>query len=81
MGIHSSPKKKCPYDHIETYLQEATISSEAVKNAGGYMSYWHAASQMRPLVGKMAMDFVSAPGDLCLGFSLVLSLILFSYIC
>ncbi|KIM38776.1 hypothetical protein M413DRAFT_52653, partial [Hebeloma cylindrosporum] len=39
----AAPKKKHPYDHIETYLQESTISSEAVANAGGYMAYWHAA--------------------------------------
>ena len=64
----TAPKKKHPYDHIETYLQEPTISSQAVKNAKGYMAYWHAASQTCPLVAKMAMDFVSAPGNLCLLF-------------
>lgn len=37
-------------------------------NAGGYMLYWQAASQTRPLVGKMAMDFISAPGNLFLAF-------------
>jgi len=35
-----------------------------VENAGGYMAYWYAAVQMRPMVAKMAMDFVSAPGNL-----------------
>jgi hypothetical protein len=64
------------------YLQEPTISSQAVENAGGYMAYWHAALQSRPLVAKMAMDFVSAPGNLCLVFSSFFpSLILFSYLC
>jgi len=59
----TAQKKKHPYDHIEAYLQEPTISSEAVANAHGYMAYWHAASQTCPMVAKMALDFVSAPGN------------------
>jgi len=36
------------------------------------MAYWYAASQVRPVVAKMAMDFVSAPGESCLALSILL---------
>ena len=58
----SSSKTKYPIDHIESYLSESLMSSDAIAAAGGYMSYWHNAAKMRPSVAHMAMDFVSAPG-------------------
>ena len=55
----------------KTTKETASASSEAVKNVHGYMAYWFAASQTCPIVAKMAMDFVSTPGDLFLALSLV----------
>lgn len=57
----ASPEK-FPLDHIKTYLKEKPISSQAVKEAGGYIKYWHQALATHPQVAKMGLDFCSAPG-------------------
>ena len=48
---------------ISTYLTDPVIKSSAVKEAGGVMKYWDRATQHRPQVAKMGLDFCSAPGD------------------
>lgn len=51
-------------DDIATYLAEPPVPSSNIKDAGGYMPYWHMASKNRPCVAKMGSDFCSAPGTL-----------------
>lgn len=50
-------------DTILTYLADPVIKSSAIKEAGGYMKYWNRATEHRPRVGKMGLDFCSAPGQ------------------
>ncbi|KAF8239996.1 hypothetical protein L208DRAFT_1235128 [Tricholoma matsutake] len=50
-------------DTILTYLADPVIKSSAVKEAGGYMKYWNQATEHQPRVGKMGLDFYSAPGQ------------------
>lgn len=64
MAEPEEPKKKHPYDHIETYLKEPILTKEAINAAGGYLNLWEAARQTRPCVTQMALDFISAPGIL-----------------
>ena len=58
-------------DTISTYLTHPVIKSSAVKEAGGVMKYWDQATQHRPQVSKMGLDFCSAPGHFhCFYFDL-----------
>ena len=50
-------------DTILTYLADPVIKSSAIKEAGGYMKYWNRATEHRPRVGKMGLDFCLAPGQ------------------
>jgi hypothetical protein len=50
-------------DHITSYLTDPVLHSDIIKDAGGYMMYWHQASLHRPRLGKMGSDFCSAPGE------------------
>ena len=50
-------------DTISTYLTDPVIKSSAVKETGGVMKYLDRATQHRPRVSKMGLDFCSAPGD------------------
>ena len=54
-----------PADHISTYLKDPLIPTSTIKEAGGYMLYWHHASSIRPNIARMASDFCSAPGTSC----------------
>jgi hypothetical protein len=60
----SATQPKLPQDHITTYLKEPLLPSTVIKDAGGYMQYWHQASSTRPNLARMASDFCSAPGKL-----------------
>ncbi|KAF8240458.1 hypothetical protein L208DRAFT_1233299 [Tricholoma matsutake] len=48
---------------ILTYLVDPVIKSSAIKEAGGYMKYWNRATEHHRRVGKMGLDFCSAPGQ------------------
>ncbi|KIJ96024.1 hypothetical protein K443DRAFT_39129, partial [Laccaria amethystina LaAM-08-1] len=44
-----APKEnKFVKDHIQTYLDEPRVSTQTIKEMGGYMMYWHNASKSRP---------------------------------
>lgn len=60
----NAKKKKHPYDHIESFLSELVITREAIDTSGGYLAYWEAALVSRPMVARMALDYISAPGML-----------------
>jgi hypothetical protein len=51
-----------PSDDITTYLSDPVLASDAIAEVGGYMKYWHLASQRRPCLAKMGSDFCSVPG-------------------
>ena len=57
------------YDSIEQYLKEPLVAREAI--SAGYIKYWTAQAG-RPQVGKMALDFISAPGELMFSLSILL---------
>ncbi len=50
-------------DHILTYLKEPPVTRTTIKEAGGYIQYWHKAHATRPSLAKMGCDFCSAPGE------------------
>jgi len=50
-------------DNILAYLKEPLVSTAAIKEAGGYVSYWNTASTSRVRVSRMGTDFCSAPGE------------------
>jgi hypothetical protein len=50
-------------DSIATYLADPVIKSSVIKEAGGIMKYWNRATEHRPRVAKMGLDFCSAPGE------------------
>ncbi|KAF8237846.1 hypothetical protein L208DRAFT_1130625, partial [Tricholoma matsutake] len=37
-----------PSDDITTYLSDPVLTSDAIAEVGGYMKYWHLASQHHP---------------------------------
>ena len=55
--------QKHGYDHIESYLSEGLVPTEAIENSGGYLKYWNNLLQSRPSIARMALDFISAPGN------------------
>ncbi|KAF9039869.1 hypothetical protein BJ165DRAFT_1351564 [Panaeolus papilionaceus] len=50
-------------DSVDTYLKDPLVPSQAIKEAGGYIAYWHNASGTRPHLARMATDYCSAPGE------------------
>ncbi|KAJ3500635.1 hypothetical protein NLJ89_g9707 [Agrocybe chaxingu] len=50
-----------PPDHISTYLRDPLLPMATIKEAGGYVHYWHQASKGRPRLARMGSDFCSAP--------------------
>ena len=61
--VPTEPDNNQNTDTILTYLADLVIKSSAVKEAGGYMKYWNQATEHQPHVGKMGLDFCSAPGQ------------------
>jgi hypothetical protein len=51
-------------DTIDGYLEGPVISDENLKQAGGVLKYWEQALPSRPRVARMALDFLSAPGNI-----------------
>lgn len=62
-GDQSKPKNKKPHDHIESYLADPVLSSETITTMGGYLAHWEAVRTSRPSVTRMALDYISAPGE------------------
>ncbi|KAF8229938.1 hypothetical protein L208DRAFT_1284496, partial [Tricholoma matsutake] len=59
----SATNQTCgPSDDITTYLSDPVLASDAIAEVGGYMKYWHLASQRHPCLAKMVSDFCSVPG-------------------
>lgn len=48
---------------MEGYLAEPRISDTELTHAGGPLLYWEAALPTRPRLARMALDFLSAPGE------------------
>ena len=53
-------------DSIDTYLKEPLISTSKVNNAGGVLQYWEKVATTHLHLAQMALDFLTAPGELCL---------------
>jgi len=51
------------YDSIRTYLKEPVVSIHEVHAAGGVLQYWEKLMATRPQLARMALDFLSAPGE------------------
>ena len=47
----------------EGYLAEPRISDTELTHAGRPLLYWEAALLTRPRLARMALDFLSAPGE------------------
>ena len=48
---------------MEAYLAEPRISDTVLLHARGPMLYWETALKTRPRLARMALDFLSAPGQ------------------
>ena len=48
---------------MEGYLAEPRISDTELTHAGRPLLYWEAALPTRPRLARMALDFLSAPGE------------------
>lgn len=53
---------------MDGYLAEPKISDTELFQAKGPLLYWEAALQTRPRLARMALDFLSAPGQYFLSF-------------
>jgi hypothetical protein len=51
-------------DSIDAYLTDPIVSTNELQQAGGVLLYWEKALQTRPCLARMALDFLSAPGEL-----------------
>ena len=59
----SSSQPQYDPDTMEGYLAEPRISDTELTHAGGPLLYWEAALPTRPRLARMALDFLSAPGE------------------
>lgn len=50
-------------DTIESYLSSTTVSKQIVKQHGGVIGYWTSELAHRPRVARMALDYLTAPGQ------------------
>jgi len=50
-------------DSIEALLSEPPVSSSDLKLAGGPLLHWERALPTRSRLARMALDFLSAPGE------------------
>lgn len=48
---------------MDAYLAEPRISDTELLQAKGPLLYWEAALLTRPRLARMALDFLSAPGQ------------------
>ena len=58
-------------DDINKYLKEPLVATATIKEAGGYMQFWHQALSTRPHLVRMASDYCSAPGEFPKTFELL----------
>lgn len=50
-------------DHMDLYLQGDVVDQSVIDDAGGVLCYWEQELKIRPQLARMALDFLSAPGE------------------
>ena len=51
------------YDSIDAYLTEPPVPPHEINNAGGILQYWEKHAVVRPHLSRMALDYLTAPGE------------------
>jgi hypothetical protein len=52
-----------PEDSLEAYLEAPPVTPDVIRQAGGVLAYWEQAQKTRPHLARMALDYLSAPGQ------------------
>ena len=48
---------------MDLYLQGDVVHQSVIDDAGGVLCYWEQELKTRPQLAQMALDFLSAPGE------------------
>lgn len=58
-------RQRFAYDDIMCYLTDPVESKTSFATPETYLSYWNYAQSQSPRLARMALDYLSAPGESC----------------
>ena len=59
----AAPPPPLENDSIEAYLDSAVVPSDVITQYGGVIRYWESELKRCPSVGRMALNYLTAPGE------------------